>query len=329
MKKEEIIKNIIKSKSSLHSSEFLSWVQKSEENRKEFIRYKNLWALLKSGNELDRKYINDDFILLKRRMKESGTGFKVRELIKYAAIIVLALIGGYLIHSIPKSGEVFMNEVSVPKGNRSSIVLPDGSEVWLTNGSKLIYPEVFNDKIRNVKLEGEAYFKISHDASKPFTVDLGEQQIKVLGTEFSVLAYPDDNIVQVDLITGKVQLDVFEEIGSDKYKSYQLKPSYSLVLDKTSGSLKNYKIPDSFYKYWQQGIYEFKNESFVSLAKKIDRIYGIKVIFEDNTLKGCTFTGAFFLDSNIYTIIETFRRASSIPFEYTIDNNQIYLKREK
>jgi ferric-dicitrate binding protein FerR (iron transport regulator) len=135
--------------------------------------------------------------------------------------------------------------------------------------------------------------------------------------------------MQIDLVTGKVQVDIYEGNGSSRYKSYLIKPLHSLVLDKRSGTLKNLKIPDSFYKYWQQGIYEFKNEPFAKLAIKIERIYGVKVIFEEKDLKECTFTGAFFVDSNIYTIMETFRRASRVQFEYSIDKNQIYLKREK
>ena len=329
MKQEDIIKNIIEGKSSPYSNDFLSWIQQSEENRKEFIQLKNLWALLQKGKDLNQKYINEDFKSVEDRMKRSGKRFKIRALIKYAAIIVLALIGGYLIHSIPSANEVSMNEVSVPNGNRSSVVLPDGSKVWLTNGSKLIYPEIFSGKTRNVKLEGEAYFTISHNKEKPFFVNLGKQRIKVLGTEFSVLAYPDDNILQVDLVNGEVQLDVYEGNNSSKYKSYQLKPLHSLVLDKTSGIIENINIPDSFYKYWQEGIYEFNHESFAELAKKIERIYGVKVIFKNDDLKEYTFTGAFFIDSNIYTIMETFRRASKIPFEYQFDNNQIYLKHEK
>ena len=328
MKKAKIIDKIATGEPLFRSEELLSWIQQSDENQNEYIRYKNLWAILQQGKEMDPKYITEDYKLVKQQIVKSGSNtFNFPGFVKYAAIIILAIAFGYYINSISGNNEVSINEISVPNGNRSLIVLPDGSKAWLTNGSKLFYPETFaGGKTRSVKLEGEAYFFVSHNKKKPFIVDLGEQRVKVLGTEFSVIAYPDDNTVQVDLVNGKVQLDVYNGKDVDNYKSYILNPLHSLVLDKTSGKLENIEIPDSFYKYWQEGIYEFKNESFASLARKIERIYSVEVIFEDTDLMKNTFTGAFFIDSNIYTIIETFKRASRTPFDYSIDKNKIYIK---
>ena len=267
--------------------------------------------------------------IVKQRIHRAPEKFKFLNLLKYAAIIIIAITCGYYISRFNMlNNKVAVNEIIVPNGNRSLIVLPDGSKVWLTNGSKIIYPESFAGNTRNVKLEGEAFFKVTQNIKKPFIVDLGEQRVKVLGTEFSVIAYPKDNTVQVDLVSGKVEFNVKEE-GSNTYKSYILNPSHSLVLDRLSGNLKNLKIPDSFYKYWQEGIYEFNDETFEDLAKKIERLYSVKVIFETQDVRTQKFTGAFFINSNIYTIIETFKRASKTPFEYTIDKNKIYIKRKK
>jgi ferric-dicitrate binding protein FerR (iron transport regulator) len=325
MMKKNIIDEIIKGKPLSHSNELFEWVQQSNDNQNEYIRYKNLWALLQGGSEMDQKFIKEDFKLIKKQLGRPRYKFNLVSLIKYAAVFIIAIISGYFIHTISLNQDVAINEILVPNGNRSLVVLPDGSEVWLTNGSKIIYPESFSGKTRKVKLEGEAYFKISHKKRKSFIVDLGDQRIKVLGTEFSVVAYPGDDLVQVDLVAGKVQLDVFSDKDNNEYKSYVLKPNHSLVLDKTSGSLNIAKTPDGFYKYWQEGIYEFKNESFAGLAKKIERIYSVNIIFENKTLSEKKFTGAFFIDSNIYTIIETFKRASDTPFNYTIDKNRIYI----
>ncbi|MFO8148429.1 MAG: FecR domain-containing protein [Gillisia sp.] len=330
MEQKEIIEKIIRNEPLFRSKELLSWIRESEENRDEFIRYKNTWAMLQQGKEMSEKFVADDFKRMKRRIKTSGRLLGFRQLIKYAAIIILAIIGGYMLHSVTtmtENQEVSMNEISVPNGNRSLIVLPDGSKAWLTNGSKISYPENFTGKTRDVKLKGEAFFTVAHNKQKPFFVNIGGHRVKVLGTEFSVVAYPDDKLVQVDLISGKVQMDIQDKTGN--YKSYPLKPLHSLVLDKTSGSLKNnVKIPDGFFKYWQEGVYEFKNESFESLAQRIERLYSVKIVFIDSRLRQSAFTGAFHIDSNIYTIIETFKRASRLPFKYEIEKDKIYIKRE-
>ncbi len=331
MKEKGIIERIVKNESLVHSKELLAWIQESAENRKEYIRYKNLWALLQQGREMNGKMITEDFLLVKVRMKKSQSRVIFSELVKYAAIVVLALVTGYFLHSLLlNSGrQIPMNEISVPNGNRSLVVLPDGSKVWITNGSKLTYPENFEGTTREINLEGEAFFTVAADKKKPFFVHLGVHRIKVVGTEFSVVAYPDEQMIRVDLVSGNVQMDVNDRKSPGTYQSYYLEPLQSLVVDKTSGKMRESAIPDGFFKYWKEGIYEFKNESFKSLAARMERIYAIDVVFEDNNVSQRTFTGAFRIDSNIYTIMETFKRASGKPFEYTMDNNRIYIKNVK
>lgn len=333
MEKDKIIERIVKRESLCHSKELLSWIQESSENLLEYIRYKNTWALLQHGKEMNNKFVTQDFNLVKRRLKIGKKRFVAGQFLKYAAMIIISWIGGYFVHSLnlvnfKQEGPI--NEISVPFGNRSLVVLPDGSKVWLANGSKISYPEDFTGKARDVKLEGEAYFTVSHDQNNPFIVNLGEHRVKVLGTEFSVVAYPDDNILQVDLVSGKVQLDIADPKHIEQHHSHQLDPSHRIVFNKKTGKLStDMKIPDSFYKYWQEGVYEFNNESFESLAEKIERIYNMKVVFLDPGVNKSAFTGAFHIDANFYTVIETFRKASRIPFNYRVEKNKIYIEHVK
>lgn len=329
METEKIIENIISGDSSNPSEEFLAWAEESEENRKEYIRYKNTWALLQQGREMGGNQIARDFKRVKARLNKRRNQVRLIRFIRYAAIVIVALIGGFLLNTLTSDveNEMGMNEVSVPLGNRSLIALPDGSKAWLTNGSKLAYPEKWGGNAREVTLEGEAYFTVAHKAENPFYVNLGKHRVKVLGTEFSVVSYPNDNFIQVDLVSGSVQMDVAETEGN--FKSYDLKSLQSLVFEKTSGNLAYSKIPDSFFNYWQKGIYVFTDERFDSLAKKIERIYGIGIIFEDSTIEKRTFTGTFSIDDNIYTMMEVFKRASGQPFDYRIENKRIYIKSVK
>lgn len=331
MEIEKIIENISSGNGSNPSKEVFDWAEKSEENRKEYIRYKNIWALLQRGREMDEKQIANDFYRVKSRLNKSGKKISLFNFIRYAAIIIVALISGFLLNTLTSDmeNEIGMNEISVPLGNRSLIALPDGSKAWLTNGSTLAYPEKWDGKSREVTLDGEAYFTVAHNAQNPFFVNVGKHRVKVLGTEFSVVSYPNDSFIQVDLVSGKVQMDVAETKGKGNYKSYDLKPLHSLVFDKTSGNLAYSKIPDSFFNYWQKGIYEFTDEGFESLAKKIERIYGIEIVFEDSIVQNRTFTGTFSIDDNIYTMMEVFKRASGKPFDYRIENKRIYIKSVK
>jgi ferric-dicitrate binding protein FerR (iron transport regulator) len=236
------------------------------------------------------------------------------------------LLGGYLIGTNDFNDETTMNEIFVPNGNRSSIVLPEGTKVWLNNGTKLIYPEDFKGKYRTVELDGEGFFDVTPDEKHPFIVKIGENRIKVLGTRFAVVAYAEDKTVKAELVSGKIQFDIHTGNGTANFRSYMMNPAQSLIFDKTSGEFSESKISDNFFNYWLKGIYEFKDETFENLAKRIERIYNVQVIFKDESLKNRLFTGSLGINDNIYTMMEVFKKASGEPFVYTHEGNHIFIE---
>lgn len=329
MEKEKLISFINSNQPINHYPDILEWINATEENKEEYIRYKNLWALMQRGNDMPEARIMEALTNIRKknnRMKQSLWYFNF---LKYAAIVIIALFGGYFISTVDFNNGISMNEISVPKGNRTSVTLPDGTKAWLNNGTKLIYPVEFKGKNREVKLEGEGYFEVTHDKTRPFIVKIGDNRIKVMGTKFAVTAYPNDNFIKTDLISGQVQLDIKEEKTSDTFHSYLMKPSQSIVFDKSSGNITESKISDGFYNYWINGVYQFKDESFEELAKKIERIYNVEVTFGEESLKKSLFSGSLSIDDNIYTLMEVFERATGEPFTYTRNGNSIYIELKK
>ena len=128
---------------------------------------------------------------------------------KYAAIIIVAiLLGGfgYFIGFRNQVSTVYSEIISGEKQVLNEYVLPDGSAVALNNNSKLEFPKKFADDIREVTIIGEAFFDVKPNPEKPFVINAGNAQIKVLGTSFNVCAYPETETVEVVVETGKVQL---------------------------------------------------------------------------------------------------------------------------
>lgn len=327
MDKENLIERISRGESISNSKELFDYVNASAENAEEYIRQKNLWAMLQTGKQMDAGSIESGFKKVQKRVNKNLWNNPFVQILKYAAIIVIALGGGYFMSQMTPEAELAMNEIVVPRGNRTSVTLPDGSQVWISNGSKLIYPESFTGDTRDVQLEGEGFFEVTHDENHPFIVSVGEERIKVLGTKFAVMAYPNDDQVKAELISGKIQFDIHTGDTNNEYKSFMVKPSHSLVYDKTSGKVYESMIPDGFYDYWIEGTYRFKNETFESLAKKIERIYNIEVIFKDEQFKTRTFTGTLSVDENIYSLMEVFKNASESgkPFNYKYEKGKIYI----
>jgi len=122
-------------------------------------------------------------------------------------------------HKIQTEEVVAWQEIVVPRGNRMKMILPDSTVVWLNNETKLKYASDFSEN-RLVDLTGEAYFNVKHDPLHPFIVNVGSERIKVLGTKFSVNAYPDDQIIETSLISGSVKFESSPE--NNKSKSFIL-----------------------------------------------------------------------------------------------------------
>jgi transmembrane sensor len=215
-----------------------------------------------------------------------------------------------------------LNEIFVPRGSRTSIVLPDSSKVWLSNQSTLRYPGAFQGDLREVELSGEAYFEVAHRNSTPFIVSFGKNRIRVLGTKFSVMAYPEDPVIKADLISGKVMFDIQK---GGRYQSIEMRPGQSLSYDKSAQSVSEGIVDAGFYDYWLKGVYTFKNETLESLARKAARIYNTEIVFGDEQLKSKRYSGSFSVDDNLYNFIEAIRQTSVDPVVYKVEKNRVYL----
>ena len=243
-------------------TELENWLAASESNRDYFKQINMLWkatAILSGKNEydLDKAYQRVQLQIYKQkksklRSRERESSVSNRrfsaEVRKWAAVIILSLIAGgglyYLVQRYtPTSMEMAKNEVIVPFGSKSRILLPDGSEVWLNAGSKLTYSMNYGRKLREVNLVGEGYFKVAHNPAKPFIVQASKVRIKALGTEFNVKAYPDENVIETILVKGSVVIDKSETSGNNSNKISQ-----SIVL-KPGQKARIYKEPETKTTY--------------------------------------------------------------------------------
>ncbi|OFX61274.1 MAG: hypothetical protein A2066_03055 [Bacteroidetes bacterium GWB2_41_8] len=310
------------------------WINESTTNKQVYFQLNELWNHKQDqANNSQAIAAYDKLInrikfaeVSKSQSRVQRISFRVNQFVKYAAIIIFVLSFGYLTNYYINS-ETTSNQfctISVPKGNKSEVILPDGSKIWLNNNSKLTYPKKFNSDERIVELSGEAYFEIVHNAKAPFTVQTSDLKVKVLGTKFNVSAYPNDKFIETTLISGKVTVQPNDNPEIENL----LQPGESLTFDKVSNEASKHKVDTDFYTYWMKGEFVFKDEKFEVLAKRIERIYNVEITFDDESLKNKTYTGDFKVDDNIYTILEIFKRSTSIPIEYYTDRNKISIRRK-
>jgi ferric-dicitrate binding protein FerR (iron transport regulator) len=226
-----------------------------------------------------------------------------------------------------KTANASYNFLTIPRGGEYYVKLSDGTEVWLNSESKLKYPVAFVEgDVRKVELlYGEAYFKVSpstkHQGAK-FQVVTGLQEVEVLGTEFNIKAYQDEDVIFTTLVEGKVSVN---ETGSQLQKEI-LKPSEQLALNKLDKSRTVSEVDVYSEIAWKKGLFSFKSKSLVDIMKVLSRWYDVDIVFEDKNLETIQFKGVLSKNQNITEILNLIKNTNFIK-AYEIKQNQIIIKK--
>ena len=213
------------------------------------------------------------------------------------------------------------NTLTIPNGKKFQIELSDGTLVHLNSGSSLRYPVNFlSDGPRQVFLSGEAYFDVAKSESNPFIVNIDELDVKVLGTQFNVSAYGEDEFIDVVLVEGAVGLRKKDQMQADVVKlSPGQKGSYKQV---SEGIIVN-EVDTSLYISWMQGHLVFRDLTFNNILKKLERHYNIEIV-NANVELGLEVFNARFDDVAIEEVLGYFNDIHSIDFK--IDGNRVIIK---
>lgn len=247
----------------------LTWIEASEDNRREFRKAHVLFAGL--ALYAPRPETARPAVPLGRRI-----GRRVlRHAVRAAAVVLLAVGAAYFgksyyRHSLSGCETV----ISVPAGQRMQMTLADGTRVRLNAGTTLEYPVVFARETRRVKLSGEAFFEVAHDAKHPFVVETFASDIRVLGTTFNVRADEERASFSTTLVEGKVQ--VTSRI--DPAESIVMQPNDMVVLE--NGRLYKERVPDFADLCWTEGLIHLKKMPFEELMQTFERAFDVQIRIE-------------------------------------------------
>jgi len=232
---------------------------------------------------------------------------------RYAAIVIFALLAGFLIRPTGKQvvSEMKATEVYVPLGQMSQVSLPDGTEVWLNSGTTLSYFNSFGQNSREVNLSGEAYFKVV-PGMVPFRVKLKNSEVEVIGTSFNILSFDNENFSEVTLVEGSVRIKSPE--GAEVVK---LNPGEQLIL---SGDLKNNvlkNVETQFYVSWTDGKIVFEEERLADITERLERWYNVEIKLTDESIGNYRFSGTILKNKPFDQIIKAFTLLLPVHIEYT------------
>lgn len=246
-------------------------------------------------------------------------------LLKIAASIAALLVIAYAVYNFTGSFKpqpeliAWKERVTVP-GERAIITLGDNSKVTLNGDSRLKYPSRMNGKTREVYLEGEAFFEVQHDSSKPFLVHSGDITTTVLGTKFNVDAYNADKEISVSLVEGEVKISDNKETGAEDL--IILKPEQQLVFDKNE-EISRVEIFDQQKEIgWKDNILKFNNEPIEKVFKSLERTFGVKfeLVLKEQEKPKIT---ANFKNNSFTTIVEVIKKLTGLQCKYERENNEI------
>lgn len=218
----------------------------------------------------------------------------IKYLTRIAAILFIPLLAASLLFYLQDNSfrnVVSYSEIHAPIGARTNFYLPDGSTGWLNGGSSLKFPTQFGGKVRDVLLTGEAYFNVMSNHKKPFIVSTENIDVKVFGTTFNVIAYADEQITEVTLESG--QIEVFKKTNNIIESIGVLKPNESCIYDFQSDSSKILSINSTEKLSWLDGKLTFKYEPFEEVVRKINRWYNVDIVIKDKLLESYIYYGTF------------------------------------
>ena len=206
------------------------------------------------------------------------------------------------------NNQIQYNILTVPRGAEYALTLSDGTRIWLNAESELKYPVRFTRNFREVFLKGEAYFEVAHNASSPFWVKVRDLSVKVLGTAFNVMAYPDEQRIETTLENGQVNV-----YSGDK--EVQLQPGMQAVFHCDSKDLKIREVNTLLYTSWKDSRMIFEELRLEELLDRLGRWYDVQIFYQNNELKDIRLTGNISKHEQIAVVLDLIHSMGKVEFQ--------------
>lgn len=312
-------------------------IRQSEEAKKTFDKLKEIWAASTTQEELDSYDYKAAYQRFLHKISEdtddTDEGLKEE---KPRTYYIYRWIGGIVASLLILFGATYLSYhqgqknlqstfadivIATPNGSSTSVNLPDGSIVKLNGGSRISYSQGYGVDSRIVNIEGEGYFEVKKDSTKPFIVNSANIIVKVLGTKFNFCDYPQEAQALVALDEGKVNMT---SIASKQ--EITLLPDQHVAFDKKNGTMTLQDTKSLANKsQWTKGVIAFNGESLKDIAAILERCYSVKFKIAPSKQNSLHFYGVFYKDSqSIKDVMEAL--AATGKFTYKISGKTIIIQ---
>jgi transmembrane sensor len=311
--------------SSFEEKQLFDWVSQSSENEQEFLKFKKSWQLSGQKFEVAAKDLAIDVdhewnVFLEKsgnktsRVVPLGPPSKNLLWLRYAAVILVLILCGWAV-------QYFITDASttvIRTANASrKVTLPDGSQITLNQRSMLTYSQNFGKDDRKLTLEGEGFFDVVADQSKPFIINCGEVTVQVVGTSFNVRAY--DSIAEAEVI---VRSGIVKVSTHRVKEGMQLQAGQKVTYLKTDYKLIQSTNNDQNYLAWNTREIVFSNATLQEVAQTLERTYGVKIMLPDTVPSSCE-VSASFNDQTLESVMKVLERTLNLNYRRVGNNIEI------
>ena len=238
--------------------------------------------------------------------------------LKVAAVLLVIVGLGFVILQVTKPLYGSYITISNPPGKIQTITLPDSSKLSLNASTEIRYKKSFA-KNRKIELKGEAFFDVAHDAAHPFVIEAGGLQTTVVGTSFNVKAYESDDKTIISVITGRVK------IANNSKTAAVLGPAMQFQFERQNKTSTITAIDTSLVTAWKKGRLHFEGESFADIARSLEQWYGIKIMFNNPTMRHCRYYMNFDNSDSLEKILSSMAELTGMNYSIDKPSNTITL----
>lgn len=292
-----------------------AWIDESEENRRVAKQIHSLYLATDTIHIMNKVDTEKALLRVKGRMAGNRKTTRWEWTQRAAAVLFIPLLVTFLVQQWGGDSQEMaqMMVVKTNPGMTTSLTLPDGTLVSLNSESSLTYPSHFDGDVREVTLQGEAYFEVTKDPERKFVVSTSHQsQIEVLGTRFNVEAYEKQEAVLATLVEGKINFIYQRDRVS---KKLQMTPGQKLIYDSKDGKVQAYTTSGESETAWKDGKIIFRNTPLEEGLRMLEKRYNVEFIIKNDRLKDDAFTGTF-ESQRLERILEYFQLSSRIRWRY-------------
>lgn len=309
-----------------HRKQIQDWLELSPENPVILAEIVNTWKLTKGKTNFYQPDLSGNWQKLISRIEYKPKKRLIPSVYfqwaAAAAVLVLVFLGGLSLGdgSGKKSAKISYTKISAPEGNKTRIVLPDSTKVWLNSGSELQYPSDFTAQNREVQMKGECYFDVVKDPAHPFLVKCSDFHVKVYGTQFNVNEDQARNTADVTLVSGKVEI-----LDRNNNPVSYLNPGQQFVFSEGKGKVQKAENIEALTA-WMNNMLIFDNQPFEEVIHYLEKWYGVKIQLDRSLYYSHNYTFKVKTES----LREVLELISVItPIEYQIEGDEVTIKYQR